>query len=94
MWDKESGNELQPWSSIKNWADLTENEKRAATVLGYTDTSWDNASGEEPQPVSYFKYWDELTACGDGEDTFIVISSRSFPLSVLSVAFVHEPRTP
>ena len=72
MWNKEAENALKPWSSIKSWVDLTNNEKIAARVLGYTETSWDNVSGNEPQPVSYYKYWDELTKCGDGEDTLLV----------------------
>ena len=71
-WENLSGDELQPWSSIKSWADLTENEKTAATVLGYTDAIWDNTLGAEPQPLSFYKYWDELTKCGDGEDTLLV----------------------
>ena len=69
-WENWSGNELQPWSSMKRWAGLTANEKAAAGVLGYTDVSWDNASGGEPQPVSYYKYWDELTTCDDGKNAF------------------------
>ena len=29
-WDNLSGQEQQPWSSIKSWASLTDNEKAAA----------------------------------------------------------------
>ena len=77
-WNKESEDALKPWSSIKDWADLTNNEQTAARVLGYTETSWDNLSGNEPQPVSYYKYWDELTKCGDGKDILFTHPEWSF----------------
>ena len=69
-WDNLSGEEQQPWSSIKSWASLTANEKAAAAVLGYTATTWDNDSGSEPQPASAFKSWAELTSCFDGENLY------------------------
>ena len=65
-WDKVSGRELQPWSSIKTWAHLSANEQAAAVVLGYNEKSWDNDSGFEAQPASSDKSWAELTACSDG----------------------------
>ena len=65
-WDNLSEEELQPWSSIKPWANLTEGEKAAATSLGYTDITWDNASGNEELPKVNTKYWVQLTACPDG----------------------------
>ena len=64
-WDNLSGEEQQPWSSIKSWASLTDNEKAAAVVLGYTATTWDNKSGSEANPASAAKHWAELTACGE-----------------------------
>ena len=67
-WDDLSGQEPQPWSMRKFWAQLTANEKAAAVLLGYTQVSWDNDSGLEPQPASAVKSWAELTACADGED--------------------------
>ena len=70
-WNDLSGKEQQPWSSIKYWASLTSNEKKAAAVLGYTQVSWDNDSGSVPQPASAAKSWAELTSSPDGEDTFI-----------------------
>ena len=64
-WDNASGEEKQPASTEKAWAELTAKEKAAASVLGYTAKSWDNDSGEEPQPASFNdKYWDELYTCG------------------------------
>lgn len=56
-WDDESGRELQPPSSEKYWAQLTDKERAAATVLGYTKAIWN-------QPASVDKYWNELTSCG------------------------------
>ena len=67
-WDNLSGKEQQPWSSIKYWASLTDNEKAAAKVLGYKQASWDNESGSEQQPASGAKGWAELKTCADGED--------------------------
>ena len=66
-WDNLSGEEVQPWSSLKSWAVLTENEKAAAVLLGYTEKSWDNDSGSEAQPASYNKFWSELTVCGEAK---------------------------
>ena len=83
-WDNLSGEEQQPWSSIKYWAALTANEKAAGTALGYTATTWDNASGSEPQPASAVKGWAELTACPDGENRYSAsfacqFESQSYP---------------
>lgn len=66
-WDNLSGEELQPWSTIKSWVDLTANEQIAAGVLGYNETTWTNVSGTESQPLSSYKYWNELTDCNGGE---------------------------
>ena len=84
--DNVSGEEQQPWSSIKYWASLTDTEKEAATILGYTETTWgsrsDSGSGLPPQ--SWYKYWDELTTCGEGENArikanmFLTLSRISF----------------
>ena len=65
-WDNDSGEELQPWSTIKSWAHLSENEKAAAVVLGFSKIIWDNESGLQPQPPSIKKSWNELTLCGEG----------------------------
>ena len=78
-WDNLSGQEQQPWSSIKSWASFTDNEKAAAVVLGYSQTTWDNESGSEPQPSSFDKSWAELTACSDGEDNCIRTACPSLP---------------
>ena len=75
-WDDLSGNELQPWSSIKNWVHLTENEKAAATSLGYTETIWDNKSGKESQPDVNTKYWVQLTMCPNGENVHPAPSAK------------------
>ena len=64
-WDDSSGTELQPWSSIKSWTDLTNDEKAAGRVLGYTATTWDN--DDQPQPASADKEWSELRSCENGE---------------------------
>ena len=64
MWDNLSGNETQPASFDKYWAELTGKERAAAVVLGYEATVWDNESGSEPQPASANKHWAKLTACG------------------------------
>ena len=63
-WDNQSGQEIQPDSADKNWADLTASERAAAADLGFTQTSWDNESGSEPQPASEDKYYAQLTDCG------------------------------
>ena len=65
-WDNWSGQEQQPWSSIKHWSSLTANEQVAAAVLGYNETTWDDMSGLEPQPASSVKSWSELTSCTNG----------------------------
>ena len=64
-WDNESGEEKQPASADKYWANLTDSEKAAARVLGYTEKAWDDESGSEAQPASAIKHWDELTSCGE-----------------------------
>ena len=64
MWDNESGKAPQPSSSDKTWGALTEQEKEAAVILGYTEITWDNNSGSEPQPASADKHWNRLTVCG------------------------------
>ena len=66
-WDNWSGEEQQPWSSIKYWSSLTPNEKAAAEALGFNGTTWDNDSGFEPRPASADKPWSALIACADGE---------------------------
>ena len=66
-WDNVSGDELQPWSSIKSWAQLTIEEKAAGRVLGYTAATWDNDSNNEAQPASAEKDWSGLRSCPDGE---------------------------
>ena len=66
-WDNLSGDELQPWSSIKSWVHLTESEKAAAVVLGYTAVTWDNVSGAEAQPASSDKEWSGLISCAGGK---------------------------
>ena len=68
-WDDLSGGETQPWSSIKAWAALTEEEKAAAAVLGYMRPTWDNRTRFAPKPVSAMKMWSELSSCADGETT-------------------------
>ena len=65
-WDDESGQERQPLTKFKSWAQLTANEKAGAVLLGYTQSSWDNVSGSETQPASADKHWDELLLCGEG----------------------------
>ena len=90
-WDNVSDEELQPWSTIKAWADLTANEKTAAGLLGYTETIWDNVSGTEPQPVSYYKHWSELTTCDDGEMPPVHTQCVVNLLSVLPVSLYATP---
>ena len=86
-WDNLSGDEQQPWSSIKHWVHLTESEKAAAVVLGYTAVTWDNKSGAEPQPASANKEWSALSACPNGlfvsvfpplynDDVFTTVAAR------------------
>ena len=61
-WDNDSGQETQPASDDKAWAELTDNERAAAVVLGYTAASWDTGA---PQPASEDKDWSQLTVCGE-----------------------------
>ena len=49
-----------PTALFKRWEELTEDEKEAAKVFGYTEASWDNKSGQEVQPNSINRPWDEL----------------------------------
>ena len=65
--DNLSGNEQQPWSSIKYWASLTSEEEKAAKLLGYNEQTWDDKSGIEIKPDSHYKFWDELTGCDESE---------------------------
>ena len=74
-WDNLSGQETQPDSEDKSWADLTDSERAAAVVLGFTGTSWDNESGSEPQPASENKNWVALTSCGEGMSIANCLSS-------------------
>ena len=55
-WDNWSGTEKQPDSVFKKWADLTDEERSAVIVLGYTRGRWDNKS-----PASNTKYWSQLS---------------------------------
>ena len=88
-WDNLIGEEQQPWSLIKSWVYLTDQEKAAAWVLGYAAISWDNDSGAEPQPASLHKDWAELSACADGE-IFILRPSPCYRLLVVSVCLRLE----
>ena len=45
----------------KVWAKLTDSDRAAAALLGYTQKNWDNASGKEKIPASGSKYWIELS---------------------------------
>ena len=63
-WDNESGNEQQPSSAHKYWNELTDTERAAAVVLGYSGSTWDKR-GKKYQPASASKYWAELTSCGN-----------------------------
>ena len=63
-WDNESGEEQQPPVHFLSWAVLTEEEKAAGTLLGYTATNWGNPS---LSPPVVGKSWSELTSCADGE---------------------------
>ena len=54
-WDNESGQETQPASSEKYWAQLTHDERAAAGVLGYTEETWDGS------PAATRKAWAQLT---------------------------------
>ena len=56
-WDNDSGEEPQPGTFFKHWTELTDKERAAAMVLGYTKPIWN-------QPASIYKYWKELTSCG------------------------------
>ena len=73
-WDNDSGQETQPASDDKAWAELTANERAAAAVLGYTATSWETGA---PQPASENKLWSELTVCGEDLTTLHTCSLAS-----------------
>ena len=68
-WNNFSGEELQPWSYIKSWVHLSENEKQAAVFLGYTEKSWDDYSGSEPKPPVHNTGWADLTVCGKKQES-------------------------
>ena len=59
-WDNASGREKQPSSADKGWDELTDKEREAAEVLGYTRSMWEN----EEEPAAMEKEWDELTSDG------------------------------
>ena len=73
-WDNLSGQETQPSSGSKYWAELTAKEQEAATVLGYTGKSWDNESGQEKQPASSALSWRQLKSCGKFVHTPLVVN--------------------
>ena len=60
-WDNKSGKEKQPSTADKEWDELTDQEREAAEVLGYTRKMWEN----EEDPAAMEKEWEELTSCGD-----------------------------
>ena len=39
-WDDNSGNEVEPWSTIKSWDQLTKDEQNAAKILGYDNRNY------------------------------------------------------
>ena len=73
-WDNVSGDELQPWSSIKHWTHLTTEEKAAARVLGYTIRSWNGKKGNEEQPASTTRFFADLSSCPDGKNIRVLPS--------------------
>ena len=76
-WDNMSGDETQPTSADKYWAELTPDEQAAAGVLGYEAKSWDNDSGSDSQPTSAYEYWAELPTCGENPTIPNVIQSMT-----------------
>ena len=76
-WDNPK--EKQPASAEKYWAELTDSERAAAAVLGYTGKIWDNDSGTEKQPASADKYWIELTSCGESRAVAHPLSGHTHP---------------
>ena len=82
------GQARKPLSARKPWRALTDNEKKAAGLLGYTVNNWNNMLGIEPQPASARKKWAELTLCTEGEDMPVVQRLRT--LSVLALALDVE----
>ena len=60
-WDNASGDETQPASASKKWADLNTTERLAATVLGYTEQTWSTIS-ESKTP------WSALTNTDTSRD--------------------------
>ena len=72
-WDNASGNERKPLAARKKWASLTDNEKLAVGLLGFTEMSWSTGLGYTIRSSSSIdKRWSELTVCTDGEDIFFV----------------------
>ena len=55
-WDNWSNKEEQPASLSKTWDELTSEEEKAATFLGYTKLMWDSQL-----PPAIQKYWADLT---------------------------------
>ena len=55
-WDNLSGTEQQPATIDKAWIDLTDDEKAAAMILGFTRLVWDT-----PVPAAAEKYWASLS---------------------------------
>ena len=53
-WDNTSGNEEQPAAAKKQWSELTDTEKSAVIVLGYTEETWSTISETK-------KSWTTLT---------------------------------
>ena len=66
-WGNTLGQEAQPASASKTWADLTTAERSAAAVLGYTEQTWAHISEAK-------KSWSDPTS--PGEDVFLC-ESRS-----------------
>ena len=54
-WDNWSGSEPQPASVKKSWAELTDDERAAATYLGFSENSWDTRA-----PLAATKVWASL----------------------------------
>lgn len=60
-WDNLSGEEKQPDSMDMDWEELSERERTALDVLGYTRKKWE----DEEEPASMTKGWANLTSSGD-----------------------------
>ena len=62
-WNNKSGKEKQPDSIDKNWDELADIERQAATMLGYNGNMWDK---DKKLPPAMKKRWGHLTtSCGD-----------------------------